>query len=283
VSGFSAEWLRLREPFDAGARAAELVGELLSHVRDGTARAPLEVIDLGAGAGSNLRYLAPRLGGRQHWRLVDHDAALLAAAVAGARDVGAHANDEVEVCGAGYECLVRCERLDLAESLGDLELPTAGLVTAAALLDLVGEPWLTALTARCQVARAAVCFALSYDGRAVCAPAEPEDAEALELFNRHQRLDKGFGPALGPQAAQTAEALLRGAGYHVSARRSDWLIEPAHVAMQQALLDGWLGAALEIAPERRAALTDWHRRRSAHAAAGRSTLRVGHVDLVGRL
>ena len=49
------------------------------------------------------------------------------------------------------------------------------------------------------------------------------------------------------------------------------------------LLDGWLGAALEIAPEAALALTSWHDRRRAHVAAGRSALSVGHVDLVGWL
>ena len=53
--------------------------------------------------------------------------------------------------------------------------------------------------------------------------------------------------------------------------------------MQLALLDGWLGAALEIAPERRPALTSWLERRRAHVLAGRSSLSVGHVDLVGWL
>jgi hypothetical protein len=51
--------------------------------------------------------------------------------------------------------------------------------------------------------------------------------------------------------------------------------------MQLALLDGWLGAALELAPESREALTSWFERRRAHVLAGRSELLIGHVDLVG--
>jgi trans-aconitate methyltransferase len=81
VSGFSAEWLDLREPFDARARATSPVTELKRHVTAGTSAAPLAIVDLGAGAGSNLRFLAPRLGGVQRWRLVDHDSRLLEAAL----------------------------------------------------------------------------------------------------------------------------------------------------------------------------------------------------------
>ena len=85
-SGFSAAWLALREPHDAAARAAELVGLLRTRSSDDAqrrrrrARCRATIVDLGAGSGANLRWLAPRLGGEQAWLLVDHDAALLAAA-----------------------------------------------------------------------------------------------------------------------------------------------------------------------------------------------------------
>jgi hypothetical protein len=103
----------------------------------------------------------------------------------------------------------------------------------------------------------------------------------LELFNRHQLGDKGFGPALGPHAAAAAQAAFAANGYEVRTAPSDWLIGSAEHAMQLALLDGWLGAALEIAPARRDALAAWHGRRREHVLGGRSVLRVGHVDLVG--
>jgi hypothetical protein len=156
-------------------------------------------------------------------------------------------------------------------------------VTASALLDLVSRPWLEALAERCRGARAAVCFALSYDGRTTLAPSEPEDGEVLELFNRHQLGDKGFGPALGPQAAAAAAAAFELRGYEVRVASSDWLVGSQHTELQRALLDGWRAAATQSAPARGAALGAWHRRRSAHTGAGRSTLRVGHVDLVGWL
>ncbi|HVY63584.1 MAG TPA: hypothetical protein VHH11_02060, partial [Gammaproteobacteria bacterium] len=229
------------------------------------------------------------LGGEQRWRLVDHDRALLAAAAqathawAGRRGAAAATSgEELTVRAADFAARVTTEPRDLAgDSLAGLALPPGGLVTAAALLDLVSLAWLDVLAARCGSARVAVCFALTYDGRTQCAPVEPEDSLALELFNRHQRLDKGFGPALGPTAAQAAGRAFAAQGYRVLTAESDWQIGPEHAAMQYALLDGWLGAAIEMAPQQRHALTQWHGRRRAHVAAGRSRLVVGHVDLVG--
>jgi hypothetical protein len=289
VSGFSAEWLALREPFDAAARSAKLIAELCTHIVQGTAGAPLAIMDLGAGAGSNLRYLAPLLGGAQHWRLADHDPKLLDAALATTHAWASRRGEQVtrtggllEIRGTAFGGEVRCDPVDLAE-ITAVELPRGGLVTAAALLDLVSRDWLDRLAQRCRAARAAVSLALTYDGRTTAKPAEPEDAAVLSLFNRHQLFDKGFGPALGMRAAEAAEAAFEAHGYELRVATSDWVIGPKEHALQLALLEGWLGAALEIAPESRLALTSWHERRRAHVLGGRSSLSVGHVDLVGWL
>jgi hypothetical protein len=289
MSGFSVEWLALREPFDAAARSASLVAALRQRVAGGGRSAPLEIVDLGAGAGSNVRFLAPLLGGTQRWRLADHDPALLEAALATiqpwAPAQGAAAQrlgSRLAVRAAGFTCEVECERSDLAD-LAAVELPAGGLVTAAALLDLVSRDWLETLAHRCRIARAGVCFALTYDGRTTTDPREPEDATVLAMFNRHQLFDKGFGPALGMRASSVAEAAFEAHGYELGVATSDWVIGREAHAMQLALLDGWLGAALEIAPDSRVALTSWHERRRAHVLAGRSSLSVGHVDLVGWL
>jgi hypothetical protein len=283
VSGFSRDWLALREPHDAAARPAELFASLPAAPPERR-----EIVDLGAGTGANLRYLAPLLGGAQRWLLVDDDAVLDAAfdvtsewAVAHGLHAELH-DAELRVRGAaGLDCLVRRARVDLARDLASLDVPRGALVTSSALLDLVSAEWLNALAARCAAASSPVLFALNYDGRTTCTPAEPEDAEVLELVNRHQRTDKSFGPALGPTAAASAEAAFARHGYRLTVRPSDWRIPAAAAAMQRALVDGWLGAALELAPERHAALTDWRRRRRAHIDGGRSSIVVGHVDLLG--
>jgi hypothetical protein len=285
VSGFSADWLALREPFDAAARPNALLAELLPQLQ----REPrLEILDLGSGAGSNLRHLAPLLGGAQRWRLADHDPRLLSAAIATThawadeRGASVKRNSHTLTIDGERTCEVTCEPADLAE-LAVIELPAGGLVTAAALLDLVSRAWLEELAQRCSAARAAVCFALSYDGRTTVTPVEPEDGEVLELFNLHQRGDKGFGPALGPEAGAVARAAFESQGFTMRAATSDWVMRPEDAAMQLALLDGWLAAAVETAPERHAALAAWHARRRAHVEEGRSALVVGHVDLVGWL
>ena len=69
-----ADWLSLREPFDAAARSARLarsVSDALPRDR------PVRIVDLGTGRGSNVRYLTGYLPLPQEWLLLDEDGVLL--------------------------------------------------------------------------------------------------------------------------------------------------------------------------------------------------------------
>ena len=264
ATGFSAEWLELREPADTAARSERLTRALADALPQGAA---IDVLDLGAGTGANLRFLSARLPHPQRWLLVDHDGALL-------RRVRADAVLRLSIA---------TRQLDLAaldtSAVADLFAGRA-LVSASALLDLVSLEWMRALAARCAASGAAVLFALTYDGRIECTPADPDDDAIRDLVNAHQRTDKGFGPALGPDAAWHAAQCLADRGYCVDRDRSDWVLASDAAELQRQLVDGWARAAADIAPARAAFIDAWRRRRLAHLAAGRSQMVVGHEDLV---
>lgn len=295
MSGFSAEWLHLREPFDHAARetvaaALDLPGRL-ARWRQRSPGPSLAVIDLACGHGANLRALAPRLGGAQHWRLVDHDAALLAA-VPDALDEwtrrrgyrfgpGRGAGDglAVDIAGPDFHARIVCQPRDLARDLAGLDFGVTPLVTASALLDLVSATWLQALIDKARSARAALWFGLTVDGRTAWDPADPGDELVHGLFSRHQRRDKGFGPALGSQAAAVALQQLARAGYEALQTETDWVIDGAQAPrMQRAMIEGMAAAALEQEPAAQDGVLSWAARRE--AGIGNSRLRVGHVDIV---
>jgi hypothetical protein len=291
MSSFSIDWLNLREPIDAVSRSRRLSAALALACRPPDEKSlPLQVIDLGAGTGANLRYLAPILGGRQEWLLVDRDPLLLEALErrvrvwadsSGARLDGSGRN--LTVVAPGFECLVRTAAMDLAIDLDRLAVPYGALVCASALLDLVSEGWLRRLGQICAKAAASVCFALNYDGRISCNPVEPEDSEIRELFNMHQLTDKGFGSALGPGCTGLAERVFSAAGYQTHIESSDWHTGPDDRALQYAVAGGWFDAACEIQPGRRVELQKWLQRRYALIESGQCELIVGHGDLAGWL
>jgi hypothetical protein len=94
----------------------------------------------------------------------------------------------------------------------------------------------------------------------------------------HQRTDKGFGPALGPEAAAYLADRLKACGCAVAIERSDWQLGAADGALLRATVEGIIDAVDKIAPDR--SLQRWAARRREQVANGDLRLTVGHVDLL---
>jgi hypothetical protein len=260
MSGFSAEWLALRESHDLRARNPNVLDAVAAAFKS---LDTISVVDLACGAGSTVRAVTSSLPARQRWDLVDNDHGLLALACGG-MPVGEVERNAVQ--------------LDLS---GNFEVVFEGakdLITASALLDLVSETWLDRL-ARESAARALPVYAaLIYDGRIHLAPADPLDEVVVSAVNTHQRTDKGFGPALGPSAAVAAISRFEALGYSVAHGTSDWVIGTADQEIQLELLTGWATAASEIEALPHHDIGGWLARRKTAVSKGVSTMRVGHVD-----
>ena len=76
MSGFTAEWLALREPHDLAARNSTVLAAVAASANS----LPLRIIDLGCGSGSTIRAIQALLPTPQHWDLIDNDVELLAIA-----------------------------------------------------------------------------------------------------------------------------------------------------------------------------------------------------------
>ncbi|MBK1670621.1 hypothetical protein CKO28_21605 [Rhodovibrio sodomensis] len=286
---FEAGWLELREPVDSESRARPLERLLYERLRD---RTRLAVADLGAGTGSNLRHLAPRLadarGGVQHWTLLDADPVLLADVPGRIRTWARARGYAVVPKDAGLEVTGRAEApftLDIASQQSDLSadpLPVGrvDLVTGSALLDLVSREWLQAFAARLRDSGAACLIALSYDGQIAWQPQIAGDDEVMRLVNRHQRGEKTFGQALGPDGGAVAAAELESAGFTVETAQAPWRLGPGDQALQQHLHAGWAAAASEAAPHRAEAIRAWLERRMDLLESGQGQVTVGHLDVL---
>jgi SAM-dependent methyltransferase len=265
---FTPDWLALREGVDHRSRPTALLRPLRAawHAREWS-----RVLDLGSGTGSNFRYLASRLPGRQEWTLVDHDPDLL-------ERVHGPAPDPLHPQGSA----IPVHRVvgDLAEE-GLARVHEADLVTASALLDLVTRDWLTALVERCREAGCGALLALSYDGTIAWSPTEdPDDGWVEDMVNAHQRRKKGLGPALGPTAPHVAETLFQEHGFHTWGLPSPWHLGPSDLALARALVEGWVHAVGEQAPSGGSRVERWGERRLQALARGDVGLTVGHLDLL---
>ncbi|MFE3633511.1 class I SAM-dependent methyltransferase [Streptomyces sp. NPDC059168] len=263
---YAPEWLRLREPADAAARAEELLDPLRIRLANRPGRAGgATVHDLGCGTGSMGRWLAPRLDGTQHWVLHDRDPYLLHFAAVGSPRAAAD----------GSGVTVETRRGDIARLTPDA-LNGAGLVTASALLDVLTREEIDTLAAACAGAGCPALLTLSVAGRVELAPADPLDTEIAEAFNAHQRRDG----LLGPDAVTVACEAFSERGATVWVHPSPWRLGPGESALTAQWLRGWVGAAVEERPELSERAERYLRERLAACEAGELRVVVHHSDLL---
>ena len=263
--GFSPNWLALREPLDIAARNRDVETAFRAQLPEGTAR----ILDLASGAGSTVAALQPHLNAETQWQLTDYDPALLD--VAAARWSG----------GSGVSVSTR--QIDLASDLETLTFEEVDAITTSAFLDLVSEAFLDRLATQIAASGKPFLASLTYDGRTTFSPPHPLDNDLVEALNKDQKSEKGFGPALGPEAAGEAVARLQAKGLQVLSGPSDWQVGPDDRDFLEEFLGGWFRAARsrwDIDAVEPTALEDWYRLRMAQIEAGELSVMVGHVDLV---
>lgn len=273
MSGFSLDWLDLREAADQRARDKKLLVDAVRFLDTSQRQAETSadsriVMDLGTGSGSTLRAFSSVMENHASlpaWRLIDNDAELLAAAQ---RRVSRGVKAETYL-------------LDL-NRISDLPLKGVKLVTSSALFDLVSQQFVQelaeALPGNGLGQPSGFYSALNYDGNTNWAPVHPLDAAVLEAFNRDQQTDKGFGPALGPQAARVMEQKFTKLGFSVACAQSPWLLDGSEAELVRELIHG-IGNAVKNDPLLKPGdLRNWLEFRLAHAGSG--TCSVGHIDLL---
>jgi SAM-dependent methyltransferase len=274
MSGFSPDWLALREPADHDARNAELL-DLVAQRFEG--REGVRVLDLGCGTGSNLRGSWNVLPDWQHWTLVDFDSRLLDAA----RENLTRWADQAEVFGEELlltkgrrHVTVDLRKADLTTDLDKLLDWRPDFVTASALFDLVSPQWLEDFVAALAKRKLPLYTVLTYDGREEWQPPHQADAAMLAAFNAHQRRDKGFGPSAGPDATDELVRRFKKRGYEVETAASPWTLGPSQAGLTKALTAGIADAVRETGAVGDDDIVNWLISKE-KARSGT----IGHLDL----
>lgn len=260
MSGFDKDWLALREPVDQRARAARLVDDLSTHLAHA---AQPGILDIGCGTGSTWRSLAPRLPSDTRWTLLDYDPGLLAEAE---RRIGA-----TETVSFRQFDLNRLEALPLFD---------VAVVTASALFDLCSADFCSRFAETLARNGTGIYAALNYDGVMEWSIRHPLDGQVAADFNRHQRFDKGFGPALGPDATDHLRHNFETLGYSATIGTSPWTMGPDDAALQTAFLKGLERPLWEIGSLTSDDIRSWLDFRLEKIRDDGSSCVVGHTDIL---
>lgn len=273
MSGFSAQWLALREPADRAARNAPLAARLSELM---AAHDPIRITDLGAGTGSNLRASVELFGPRQDWTLLDHDAGLLKAArmeLSAWAEQAQEDGDWLVLQKGGRRIRVACRTGDLAAQPELVRAASPHLVTASAFFDLASAAWIARFADEVAQAGAAFYTVLTCDGADGWQPPHAMDAAIAIAFRVHQSRSKGFGPAAGNGASAALAAAFRRTGYAVEQAPSPWRLSPGDPLIP-ALAAGTAQAAVETGAVPPDAARQWA------AARARAGCIIGHLDLL---
>lgn len=276
MSGFSPDWLQLREPADHAARADNVAKAIAKHFSSSD---HMVVLDLGCGAGSNLRGTYHLLSQNQRWLMVDHDPLLLSSArhqlIQWADDVKETKDKPNRLTLVKQEKSIAVELIvgDLSTGIAHAVPPQVDLITAAAFLDLCSQKWIEGFATTAAGRGTPVFTPLIYDGRDRFDPPHPADFDMLEAFHRDMLRDKGFGPALGPGAADALAKTLHEAGYRVLVGDSPWELDVSDT-LAIALAQGFAEAVTGTGQIDSEVIERWLDYRLEHG-----TWKVGHTDV----
>ncbi|NKB35313.1 MAG: methyltransferase type 11 [Pseudomonadales bacterium] len=265
MTGFSLDWLNLREAADQRARDGDLLQKAQQWLQKKTSpQSSLTIVDLGAGSGSTLHAFSSFSRSNPNtikWRLVDYDATLLEEAIL--RHQGMH---ELEI----YE-------LDLNE-LSTLPLGGAQLVTASALIDLFSAKFIDNFVEMLLQSSLGLYSALTYDGTTQWTPEHAMDEVVLSALNQDQQRDKGFGVSLGPTAVKYLEQVLSSNGFKVTTASSAWELDGADSQLVSELINGMSNTVAKDPSLNDELLQEWTRFRKENVTTG--TCKIGHLDLL---
>ncbi|WP_298982955.1 class I SAM-dependent methyltransferase [uncultured Roseibium sp.] len=257
MSGFSSHWLALREPLDLAARNTVVEQAFFAALPT----SQVHVLDLASGAGSTVAALNDKFSAPVCWKLTDFDEALL------------------DVASSRFQGELKVQQIDLQADLEKLPFDQFDAITTSAFLDLTSKAFLERLVDKVVEARKPFLASLTYDGRAEFSPGHDLDEDLRQALNRHQQTDKGFGPALGPEAAKVAIELFKARDCRVVQGTSDWLTGADSGDFQLEFLSGWRRVGLQVGLDAER-LESWWQDRQRRIGEAQLRVMVGHLDFV---
>ena len=278
-----ANWLNDRYPFDSEARNKPLEDKVLDYLKP---KQDLQLLDVGAGTGSNTLYLMDKIKSNQHWYLVEQNPSFKNIFFRRIEDFSnfhkyewTRSNNKIQISTPTKELSFEFIEGSLLEVAQLLPLENIDLVLANAVFDLFSKQQIQQFLNPILQKEIACYFTLNYKSQSFL-PEDPFDSTYISLYEDHMERPQAMGTAtgkmVGPYLSECLETF-----QIVEQAISTWQIQKEDIKMHYYLLSFMENAIQELAlqEEVKSLLPKWIQRKKDMVITRQLELRVQHWDI----
>jgi len=281
---FNADWLNERYPYDSEARDKSVESAALDYLSD---KQSLNLVDVGAGTGSNALYLMDKLAQDQSWTFIELDTALNSILIRRLKDFALYHKYEWEVRKEKYFIHTPTKTLSF-QILNKSFLNLASLVNVAdidlilanAVFDLLSATQIEQFLDPILREKTACLLTMNYQ-QMVFTPTDPFDDNYITLYNNHLERTQDFGKAMGKQAGKKLIQLFRKTNWEIQEAESFWQLQEDDIKMHYYLLNFMETALgeLDFEAQLKEQFPKWLQRKKDLIITRRQQLSIGHLDI----
>lgn len=277
-------WLDHRYACDADARNANIEKKFLEFFSEANT---LNIVDAGAGIGSNFKYFFEKLPNHQEWTLLDCENNLLQSCREKLIEFAQKNNYRLEdgngllhMSNGRKKANIRFAHGGLEEIEQHTDLKKTDVITANALFDLLSYDQFD--TFACKLSAYNVCLmaTLNYYETSFL-PFSEEDARFVRYFHTHMTRPQKFGAAMGPNCTEEMLDLLVEHQMMVEQEGSQWHLKRYDSTMQHYLLHFFEHAVrdLSLSPSEIEDLEVWLEKKKQMCRDHQLEIIVDHSDI----
>lgn len=219
------EWLNLRYDADCQSRNQRVQEQVLGQLKEDTIR----ILDIGAGTGSNIRYLLTKLTNpKQQWILLDQEEDLLQNVkhhLAILADLQHQSDAKFAFHYEGREISVEFLVGDLFSSKVEAYMKSSDLIVANAFFDLLSKSQLSSFMSMLKANEQLLLATINYTGTTFSVHHSKQDDIWIERYHQHMKRPSLSGSSTGPDCINEMTRIIQDHGLRYVAGPSDWVLD----------------------------------------------------------
>ena len=282
---FGLTWIKSREPYDSMSRS-----NLLLDLYKKDNNFFKNILDIGGGNGSFLRWCNSRDILYNNFLIADHDQALLKDFYITTKKSFLKKSIELlknsptsfqyQKKGSKKISRITLKKQDLLKSIESMN--SYDIISLSAVSDLLSRNYIKKILNTIQVNKV-IYFSICFDGRVIWQNKNKYDKYIISMFNKHQQQEKTLGIALGLKNIETIKNLSSRKGFRVTIADSSWKLN-SDTHNDRYFQNSYLNTIYK--PLRRYELIDqdildeWFQAKTGDIKLKKSNVQVGHKDIL---